>query len=110
MQEIFDLVDEDKSGTLEFEEFKAFFHDEEGNKKFRQVMQEIKEANPQLLNMPTTFSAVLEYILVKAKHKTIQARIQPSTDVEPDLVPQDIENFCQLLNQKFIERQEKNIF
>ncbi len=57
------MVDEDKSGSLSIDEFKAFFSDELGNKVFKSIMTDVKNQNTRLKFMPTTFVGVLEYIL-----------------------------------------------
>lgn len=66
-------------------------------------MREVKKTKPELANMPVSFGGVLDYILEKAKRLEIRSHIS-KLKVESENVPQDIDHYCTLFSQEFIEK------
>ena len=88
LQDLFSIVDEDGSGELSLDEFKIFSFSEEANRKFRTIINKIREdemmkpKHERAPFLPFNFGTLLNYLSQKTKRQKLRNKIFGSDQLD----------------------------
>ncbi|CAI2372969.1 unnamed protein product [Moneuplotes crassus] len=111
---LFAIVDEDKSGTLDINEFKDFALSHEANKHFRDMINELRhrETYKHIENrarfLPFNFSTLLNFLSDEARKENLRDQIDPKDNMKAQEknysaieVQEDLKRFVELFKSEY---------
>lgn len=105
---LFSIVDEDKSGALDLNEFKAFALSENANKHFRDIITELrykdtyKHPEDRAKFLPFNFNTLLNYLSDTAWKDTFREELREHKEkITPVNVKHDIQKFLKLFKNAY---------